>query len=67
MKTNLETIRKRRGLTMYELAKAAGVSVATIHRIENGHNIRHNPATLRVIANALNCDVRDLTEPAVGV
>jgi XRE family transcriptional regulator, regulator of sulfur utilization len=55
--------RAERLLTQRQLAAAAGVSVATITRIEGGGYVPHGP-TLQKIAAALGVSIRDLIEPA---
>ena len=52
--------RQAAGLTQHQLADKAGVSTATVYRIEAG---KHSPtrSTLRVIADALATTVDDFT------
>lgn len=52
--------RQDAGLTQHQLAERAGVSAATVYRVEAG---RHRPtrSTLRVIADALAVPVDALT------
>lgn len=51
--------REYRGLTMSALAKAADLSAATIHAIENSQRTPSLPAA-RAIARALGADLDDL-------
>ena len=50
--------RDRRGHSVRELAKRAGVGYVTVVRIENGH-ISPTVAMLEKLARALEIDVRD--------
>ncbi len=56
MGNRLEQARKRRVMSQEELAKAAGVPVVTISRIENGHTEAPRPSTTRKLATALGVD-----------
>jgi transcriptional regulator with XRE-family HTH domain len=56
----LWTIRNRRAMTQEELAERAGVAVATVTKVELGRT-RPHPGTLRKLADALDCNVEDLT------
>lgn len=58
--TNLERIRKERGITQIELAKLANVSQPFIHDLENG-NRGARRETLQRIAAILDCCVDELT------
>ncbi len=58
----LKTLRERRLVTQKELAKAAGVSVPTISRLET-ESVRPSIRTIRALAKALDMNpeqVRDL-------
>lgn len=59
----LVEFRKSRALTQGDIAKAAGVSVATVHRVENG-SIKISASALRAISAATGGVVRmaDLVE-----
>lgn len=58
--SRLANVRKRQGLSQVELAKASGVSPATVNLIENGKRKPH-PSTLKKLAIALGVDVEYLT------
>ncbi len=62
LKEKLRTERRRAALTQEELAKQAGVGVATIARIEGGEITEPRVSTLRKLANALGIEARDLLE-----
>lgn len=72
--TNLEKLRRDRGLDQMELAKLTGVSQSTISRIERGNGALLD--TAQALARALGCTVEELTradgteepaeEPATG-
>lgn len=58
-----EIFRSRRtalGLSMREVATAAGFNVATVFQLEAGTNLSPLPDTLRAIAEALSLSVSDL-------
>ena len=55
----IKEIRLEKEMTQRELARAAGVSSAFMHDLENG-NRNAKPATLRRIAEALGCSVETL-------
>lgn len=56
---NLKSIRKSRGMTQNELAKAAKVSFLSIHRYETGERIPDVDVAARIAA-ALGCTVDEL-------
>jgi transcriptional regulator with XRE-family HTH domain len=60
----LKELREQRGLTINQLASAAGVSGSQISRIENGVRGIPKPATLRKIAEATGTSYEDLMERA---
>ncbi|OBZ16354.1 transcriptional regulator [Bacillus sp. FJAT-27264] len=60
----LKELREQRGLTINQLASAAGVSGSQISRIENGLRGIPKPATLRKIAEATGCSYEELMERA---
>jgi predicted transcriptional regulator len=64
LKETLRRERRRAGLTQEELAKEAGVGVATIARLEAGEIDAPRVSTLRKLANTLGVQVRDLLEDA---
>lgn len=55
-------LREARFLSQEELAAKAGVSEATIRRIEDGRTERSHRPTLRSIAEALGVDVSEIIE-----
>jgi len=57
----LRVIRKRRGMTQGDLAKALGCTVQTVVRYEGLTLEEVKPARLRKIADALHVDERELT------
>jgi transcriptional regulator with XRE-family HTH domain len=59
MKVKLKIWRMRRGMTMKQLAEAAGVSEQTIVRIET-HGVIPFPRTLDKLAKALNVSPEEL-------
>jgi transcriptional regulator with XRE-family HTH domain len=56
----LKTERRKAGLTQEELAKRAGVGVATIARLEGQEIDEPRVSTLRKLADALEIQVKDL-------
>lgn len=63
----LQSVRKRRGLTQSELARAAGVSLSLIRKIEQGERENTRIDTLRRLAVALDCSVTTLLGPTPAV
>lgn len=57
----LRKIRKAKKLTQTQLAEMAGIKQETISAIENGRNLP-TMASVRLLANALNCQISDLME-----
>src|SRR5215208_1939323 len=58
-------LRELKGYSQRALAKASGVSPATIYELENGRR-RPNPSTLRKLAQGLEVEVADLLRKAGG-
>ncbi|MDR2654522.1 MAG: helix-turn-helix domain-containing protein [Oscillospiraceae bacterium] len=61
----LATLRKAAGLTLHGLDKKSGVNYMKIHQIEKG-KIKPEHIMLRTaqkLANALNCEPKDLLTP----
>ena len=56
--TQLRRLREDRALSQRDLAKAAGVSQATIVHAEAGQDVRH--VTVRKLATALNVEPNEL-------
>jgi transcriptional regulator with XRE-family HTH domain len=55
--------RDRRGYSVRELARRAGVGFVTVSRIENGH-VSPTVDMLEKLAKALDIDVRDFFPPS---
>lgn len=62
MTLKIREVREQRGWTQEDLADASDVSLSTIHRAEEGANVRLD--TLALIAQALGVDVSDLLPKA---
>ncbi|WP_025691984.1 transcriptional regulator [Paenibacillus zanthoxyli] len=60
----LKRLRESKGLTLSQLAVAAGISGSQISRIENGLRGVPKPATLRRLAEAMNASYEELMERA---
>lgn len=60
-KTKLDRRLQLATMTYTELAKAAGLRLATVSKLANGHTVPR-AATLRKIADALNCTPADILE-----
>ena len=58
----LKEARRRALMTQGELARAAGVGITTIVRIEQGQITEPRVSTLRKLGHALGIDPRDLLE-----
>lgn len=58
----LKKLREDRGLTQYELAKIAGVSVVTLNKIESSDSAKPFAKTLNKIAQALGVGIDELSE-----
>jgi transcriptional regulator with XRE-family HTH domain len=58
----LRVLRLNAGLSQEELARAAGVSEATIKRLEMGKGKRPHPSTRRKLAAALGVPIADVDE-----
>lgn len=56
MVTNLERLRKQRGMTQAELAEAAGISRVSVADIESGRRDDIKLSTLKALAAALQVD-----------
>ncbi len=57
----IKELRKEKGLTQEELAKATGITCASIINIEKGHNTP-SPTSLYKISEALNYNYDKLVE-----
>ena len=58
----LKKLREDRGLTQYELAKIAGISVVTLNKIESSDSAKPFVKTLNKIAQALGVGIDELSE-----
>lgn len=56
----LQEIRLKCGMSQSDLAKASGVSLQTIHRIENRKTKKPSQETIQAIAKALLVDVSEI-------
>lgn len=56
----LYELRVRRDLDRLALSERSGISVSTIGRIERGAPFTPRRSTLRLIADALDCQARDI-------
>lgn len=56
--------RNTQGLSIEALSEMSSISARTIQRIENGETTPRGH-TLKVIAEALNCDITELTQPLI--
>lgn len=63
----LTEIRKKKGLTLKELAKTSGVSISALKKISAGITKNPNIETVRAIANAMNCTLSELDAQEVFV
>ena len=66
--SNLQTIRKEKGLSQGKLAAASGVNVSMIQFYEQGVKDINMAAgiTLKKLATALECNIEDLLEEERG-
>lgn len=62
--TNLQRIRKERGISQAELSERARISISTLQHYEQGYRDINGAAVETVfrIADALGCDPRELME-----
>ena len=56
----IKELREERGMSQMELARRAGVTRATLWRLESGVGKDASTKTLMKIANALSVEVREL-------
>ena len=59
----IKTLRKERKLSQRELAKKAGLAQALVSFIETGTRESYSLASLKKIAEALDCDLEILIKP----
>lgn len=60
MKLALRTLLRRRHMTAYRVARAAGVSLNTIYRLTSGRATRIELGTIDRLCRALRCRPGDL-------
>jgi transcriptional regulator with XRE-family HTH domain len=65
----LEDLRRRRAMSQFDLASAAGVSISTIYKLEHGRAERVRPKSARAIAEALGVTPEEVDElrPTLGL
>ena len=64
MSRNARQLRRRKGLTQEQLAVAAGLTVQSISRVENGHALPRLPVAVRLAAGLdVSLDVLMNSEP----
>ncbi len=54
----LKEIREQRGMTQFELAYKAGISISAVRRMENGAGVL--ATSVRLVAAALGVEVADI-------
>lgn len=57
---NIKSIRIKKNITIYKLAKLTGLSRTHIRNIENNKDVNPRIKTLNDIADALNVNIKDL-------
>jgi transcriptional regulator with XRE-family HTH domain len=62
VRLRLAEVRERCGLTQVALAKAAGVSVSMVSKIESGQRRNVSLDTIELLADALGVSVHELIE-----
>ena len=65
VKSNVRKFRENQLLTQKQLARAAGVSLRTIHAVENGYNCRIDTKRKILKAFVLPFEDRELVFPAI--
>lgn len=60
LRNNIKQIRKKKNLTLNELAKKTGLAYGNLWKVEHGSDVKLS--TLYKIAEALRCKVSDLVE-----
>jgi transcriptional regulator with XRE-family HTH domain len=63
----LREVRKRRGMTQRDLARASGVSLSLVRKVEQGDDARTGAVALRKLATALDVPVTALLGPSPAV
>lgn len=59
---HLAKVRRRKALSVRDLAREAGVAVSTIATLESGRGPTPNPRTVRRLSDALGIDPADVIE-----
>ena len=62
--TNLQKVREKKGISVYQLSEATGLKITTITNIEKGvTNIdRIQLGTLKKLRDALNVDINEIID-----
>lgn len=60
----INRLKKEKGITNAELAKASGVTLSTIDKITSGINTNPKLDTLQAICRVLGCSLNDFDDPA---
>ena len=63
MPFKIKEFREKRNLTQLELCKRANISRQTLSDLESGREVNTTAATLRRLAEALDCKISDIFLP----
>ena len=63
MPFKIKEFREKRNLTQMELCKKANISRQTLSDLESGREVNTTAATLRRLAEALDCKISDIFLP----
>ena len=63
MPFKIKEFREKRNLTQLELCKKANISRQTLSDLESGREVNTTAATLRRLAEALDCKISDIFLP----
>ena len=63
MPFKIKEYREKRNLTQIELCKKANISRQTLSDLESGREVNTTAATLRRLAEALDCKISDIFLP----
>ena len=63
MPFKIKEYREKRNLTQMELCKKANISRQTLSDLESGREVNTTAATLRRLAEALDCKISDIFLP----
>ena len=61
----IRTLRLRKALSQQDLAREAGINVATVSRLESGATAEARPITIRRLARALDVSPEVLTSSQI--